>query len=131
MEDGIVLVDTSIVIDYIRSADKENTSFIKLFKQYELCISVISVFELNNGATTPQKQKDVATICENIEIIDFDYAMSQEASEIYRYLKSQNKLIEFRDILIAATALARKIKIATKNHKDFSRILNLAFIDVQ
>jgi predicted nucleic acid-binding protein len=89
-----------------------------LFNQ---CISTISVFELSNGATTIEKQQDISKIFESLEIIDFDYATAQKASEIYRYLKHQNQLIEFRDILISATALIRQIKIATKNTKHFQR----------
>ncbi len=118
MENGIVLVDTNIIIDFIRSTNKESTALLHLFNQ---CISTISVFELSNGATTIEKQQDISKIFESLEIIDFDYATAQKASEIYRYLKHQNQLIEFRDILISATALIRQIKIATKNTKHFQR----------
>jgi predicted nucleic acid-binding protein len=46
MENRRVLIDTGIVIDYLRKKNKENTKFVELFKAYDLCISVISVFEL-------------------------------------------------------------------------------------
>ena len=129
MENTRVLIDTGIVIEYLRSYDKENTEFVKLFREFDLCISVISVFELNNGATNKSKQNDINAVCRNIEIVDFDLAISKKASEIYRSLRSQNKLIEFRDILIGATAVEQQITIATKNKKHFERIPNIQIID--
>ena len=48
MENTRILIDTGIVIEYLRSYDRENTQFVKLFRKYNLCISVVSIFELNN-----------------------------------------------------------------------------------
>ena len=82
MENGRILVDTSLVIEYLRSQNRPKSSFIKLFRTNELCLSAISIFEL---------------------------------------------LIEFRDILIGATAILYNIPIATLNIKHFERIDNLQF----
>ncbi len=57
MENRRVLVDTSIVIDYLRRQDRPDTKFVKIFKDNELCLSAISIFELYNGATTTNKNK--------------------------------------------------------------------------
>lgn len=70
MENTRLLIDTGIVIEYLRSYEKENTQFVKLFREYDLCISTISVFELYNGASDENKQNDVNTICKSIEIIE-------------------------------------------------------------
>jgi len=48
---------------------------------------------------------------------------------VYLDLRRKNKLIEFRDILIASTALLFDIKIATLNRKHFDRIEKLEIID--
>lgn len=47
------------------------------------------------------------------------------ASEIYLDLRAKNKLIEFRDILIAATALQHTMPLATLNRKHFERVEGL------
>ncbi len=117
-----VLIDTSILIEYLRSQNRKVSTFVKLFKEKELCISTISIFELYNGATTESKKQDIETLCGEIEIIDFDSNIAKTASIIYRDLRSKNKLIEFRDILISATALQNELPVATLNIKHFERI---------
>jgi len=129
MEYRAVLIDTTIVIDYLRSANKPSTRFIALFKAHDLFISVITVFELLNGATTEEKRTDIKKICDTLAIIDIDVKCAEKASEIYRELKIQNKLIEFRDILIGASAIVNKFPIATLNKKHFERLSEITIID--
>ena len=102
--------------------------FIELFQKYELYISVILVFELYNGASTDSKSNDIETVCKNIEILDFDLSSAKLSSEIFRNLRSKNKLIEFRDILIGATALKNNMPIATLNKKHFIRIAGIKIL---
>ncbi len=113
------------MIEYLRSPNKQNTQFVKLFQSNELSISVISIFELYNGAKSESKKKDIEILCNEIEIIDFNFETAKLASEIYLNLRSKNKLIEFGDILIAATALQYDFIVATLNRKHFERIENL------
>jgi len=87
MENRRVLIDTSIVIEYLRSSERQKSNFIKLYKDNELIISVISVFELFNGATTEKKKQDIENICNEIETLDFDIETAKMASEIYRQLR--------------------------------------------
>jgi len=129
MENRRVLIDTGIVIEYLRKQKKENTQLVKLFKEFDLCLSVISVFELYNGAINDSKRNDIETVCKNMKIINIDLSISKKASEIYRKLRNQNKLIEFRDILIGATAIEQKISIATKNKKHFIRLPQINILD--
>ena len=125
MENRRVLIDTSIVIEYLRSQNRKISTFVKLFKDNELCLSTISIFELYNGATTESKRQDIETLCGELEIIDFDSNIAKTASVIYRDLRSKNKQIEFRDILISATAMQYELPVATLNIKHFERIENL------
>jgi tRNA(fMet)-specific endonuclease VapC len=128
MEYRAVLIDTTLVIEYLRSADKPTTRFISLFKAHDLVISVISVFELLNGATNEEKITDIRKICKGLTIIDFNFECAEKASEIYRELKTQNKLIEFRDILIGATAITNNFALATSNKKHFERLRDVILI---
>jgi len=102
---------------------------VKLFKEFDLCLSVISVFELYNGAINDKKLNDIEIVCKNLEIIGFNLSISIKASEIYRKLRSQNKLIEFRDILIGATAIEQQMSIATNNKKHYNRLPQINIIN--
>lgn len=125
MENRRILIDTSVIIDYLRSTDRQKTLFVSLFNQYELCLSVITVFELYNGAVTLSKKHDIQILCDELYIIDLNLETAKLASEIYLNLRKKNKIIEFRDILIGATAMHLDLMIATLNKKHFKRIENL------
>jgi tRNA(fMet)-specific endonuclease VapC len=55
MADKIILVDTSILIDYYRKTDKEKSVWISLVRQgYSFAISAVSKYEIYFGATSSQ-----------------------------------------------------------------------------
>ncbi len=131
MENRGILIDTSIVIEYLRSLKREKTNFIQLFQQYDLFLSVISVFELFNGAKDQSKKQDIDTIIGEVSTKNFTIETAKIASKIYLNLRKQNKIIEFRDILISATSIQYNLPIATLNIKHFERIENLQIIDIK
>jgi tRNA(fMet)-specific endonuclease VapC len=123
-----LLIDTSIIIDHFRKKDKSNTRLIERYKKYSLCISTITIFELYNGASNSNLTQDIERILKNIEIIDFNLSIALEASKIYKELLYENKMIEFRDIFIAATAIANQVPVDTLNVKHFERIKGVILI---
>ena len=80
------------------------------------------------GATTQSKKEDIFLITSNFQVLDFSEAVAYRAAEIYRQLKKENLLIEFRDIFIAATCLEFDFPILTLNKKHFQRIKGLSLI---
>jgi len=80
------------------------------------------------GATTQEKENDVRTITEDIPVLPFSDAVALKAAQLYHLLKKQNKLIEFRDIFIAATCIVNELPLATLNKKHFTRIGELRLI---
>ena len=57
MENKLVLVDTSILIDFFRKTDKENSMLVKLVKQdYIYCISAVTEYEIYTGTTLAQEE---------------------------------------------------------------------------
>ena len=55
--------------------------------------------------------------------------VAEIASSIAKKLKAENKIIEFRDIFIAATAIANNMPLTTLNIKHFNRIDDLELIE--
>ena len=120
-----MVIDTSVFIEYLRSYNKQGTIFYKLPQNISYSISAVTLFELYSGATTLTKEKDILTLTQGIVILPFDNTVATMAATIYRKLKSENKLIEFRDIFIAATCLVHNKPLVTLNIKHFSRIKEL------
>jgi predicted nucleic acid-binding protein len=128
MDNPKLLIDTSIIIDHFRKKDKINTLLLELYQNYLLHISSVTVFELYNGASSSEKVEDIELLLKNVKVLDFNSEIASVASKIYRQLISENKIIEFRDIFIASTAIVNKMPVSTLNVNHFKRIKGLRII---
>ena len=55
MADKLILVDTSILIDYYRKTDKENSVWVSLVREnYSFAVSAVSKYEIFTGANLNQ-----------------------------------------------------------------------------
>ncbi len=77
------------------------------------------------GATSPQKWLDVGILTEDIPVLPFTQKIAEKAAITYQELKKENKIIEFRDIFIAATAMVHNLPVLTRNKKHFTRVKGL------
>jgi predicted nucleic acid-binding protein len=129
MAGKIVLVDTSILIDYFRKTDKTNAVLIALFDQgFDFSISAITHYEIYSGATALQLSF-WNTILSRTTVLAFDKAVSEIAVDINNNLKRKRKQIAMADLFIAATAVANNLPLATLNKKHFDRIDGLQVIE--
>ena len=129
MANKIVLIDTSILIDYYRKTNKANSTWITLVRQeFEFAISAISKYEIYSGAT--QNQLSFwDSIFQAIAVIPFDEACVNSAVTINADLKRKRKKIDLADLFIAATAVTHNLIFDTLNKKDFDRIDQLSIVD--
>ena len=123
-----MVIDTGVFIEHIRAKDKLHTTLYLLPDTTELFISSVSMYELYMGATTVEKENDVIAITEDIQVLPFSDTVAYKAAQLYHLLKKQNKLIEFRDIFIAATCIVNELPLITLNKKHFNRIEELKFV---
>lgn len=80
------------------------------------------------GATNQQKQKDVILLTQNAIVLPFDEEVGKRAATIYHELRLSNKMIEFRDIFMAATCLTYNLPVKTLNINHFNRIKGIKFL---
>jgi tRNA(fMet)-specific endonuclease VapC len=128
LEDRRLLIDTSVVIDHFRKKNKQKSLLYELAKENILFLSAISKFEFLVGAKLTQIRQ-TKEIIGGFYISSFNSHVADVASDIAKKLKTKNKIIEFRDIFIAATAIANDMPLSTLNIKHFERIDNLELID--
>ena len=131
MADSRIVIDTSVIIDFLRKKNKLNSAFWTIKEKYECFISTITLFELQCGAKTEQHSKDIHKLRKWIETIPFDDNISEISATIFQNLRANNQLIEFRDIFIAATAISVYLCLATMNINHFERIQNLSLMNIQ
>ena len=124
-----ILVDTSVIIEFLRKDNKEKSWLWRLQENFICFISSITLFELLSGAKTDKHIEDIGKITKWIETIEFDDEIATTAALIFRNLKQRNQLIDYRDIFIAATAKNHHLKLATLNVNHFERIEGLILIE--
>lgn len=123
------MIDTSILIDFYRKTDKNNSVWIELVKQnYQFAISAITKYEVFSGASEGQL-KFWNDVLQAIIIIPFDETTVDHAVVINSALKSKRKQIALADLFIAATAVSHNLPFATLNRKHFDRIVGLIIIE--
>jgi predicted nucleic acid-binding protein len=129
MENAIVCLDTSVLIDYYRKKDKSTTLFYKLTEQYTVfAVSAITEYELYIGNSEEQNEF-WNNFFLKITILPFDTESVKQSIAIYKQLKIKNKLIDIPDIMIAGTVLKNGLPFATLNRKHFERIGELKIIN--
>jgi predicted nucleic acid-binding protein len=128
MADKIIMVDTSILIDFYRKTDKENSTWIALVRLgYKFVISSITKYEIYSGASSTQLSF-WNKVLQAVDVIPFDEAAVDSAVEINAVLKKKRKQIDLADLFIAATAINGGFALATLNKKHFERIDSLTII---
>jgi tRNA(fMet)-specific endonuclease VapC len=123
MED--ILIDTDIVIEYLRSTEKSSTELIKLLQRYDVLLSSISEFELYLGAKTERHQNDLEMLFSEVEVIPFDFGCGKIAANIWIDLQLTHQHLEIKDIFIASIAIHNDVWLRTFNEKHFKGIEKL------
>ena len=118
-----ILVDTNIIIDFLRKRDKKHTIFYELFSQEENkpVICFITISELWAGKSMEEKQtrKFVEELIKGCEILEPNIEIAKLSGEI---LRKTNYSISLQDAQISAYSLYYNLPILTLNKKDFLKI---------
>jgi predicted nucleic acid-binding protein len=124
----MLLIDTSVLIEYFRKLKKDETFFYKLAETHTaFCISTITKYEILVGSNAQQDgfwQK----LFESIPAIPFDDAAAMETVLIRKEMKAKSENLGFEDMAIAATARKKGLSLPTLNEKHFKKIANLNLV---
>lgn len=119
-----ILIDTSVVIDFLRRKDREKTLLYTLVQdKYQLYVSIITHTELYAGKSVWEKKEareDLQTLFSGITILPLQEEISKKAGGIKAHYNSN-----LLDAIIAASALTHKLHVVTLNVKDFKKIKGL------
>ena len=121
------ILDTDIS-SYLIRGDHETVTK-KFSELYDSCaISSITAAELQYGArkrNNKQLTQKVKAFCNLVEIIPWDEDAAKAYVKLRVELETSGTLIGNMDMLIAASALARKAVLVTNNTEHFSRVKDL------
>lgn len=126
---GNALVDTSVIIDFLRSKDKTESHFYKAQEKYEsLYVSMITRSELYSGRSvweSKKAKKDLLITFESVSILNFTEDIADLAGKI-----RSTYGVDLIDAIIAATAIQNQIPLMTINTKHFKMIKGLELVKI-
>lgn len=111
-----ILIDTDILIDFLRGREDARSYLLEISKNHHPCCSVITIAEIYAGMRKSEEEK-TTVLLDSLIVISITEEIAKIAGEFKRETKIQN--LELDDCLIAATALAEKAILATKNSKHY------------
>ena len=117
--ENIAIVDTSVLIDFYRKINKNNSFFFHLANKFQgYGVSVVTHYEIFIGG----KNLFFENLFNDFIIFPYSLSLNDSAIKIKLDLKKKRKSIEFQDLIIAATALSHNLPLATLNQKHFEPI---------
>lgn len=123
------ILDTNICIYTIKQKPEKVFERFKELKLGEVCISTITLAELQYGVTKslrPDKNQSALNhFLIPLEIVNFDTAATIEYGKIRSQLEKEGQPIGSLDTLIAAHAKSLNLILVTNNVREFSRIEEL------
>jgi tRNA(fMet)-specific endonuclease VapC len=125
------LLDTDVLIAFLRGRNPEIKANIKKFLDQDIPVymSLISLGELSLGAfksENPPKNLFLVNMLKNeIDLLDLTEDTVMLYGEIEAVLEKAGQVIGDFDVLIACTAIARKLTLVSGNERHFQRIVTL------
>ena len=127
------MLDTNAVIMGIRHHDWPIFQKIKAHTGKDLCISVITLAELEYGIRKSSQpavtRMGVYMFLAGIPVIDFDAEAAKHFGDIFGDLELKHMRISDRDTMIAAHARSLGYTLVTNNTREFSRVEGLLIED--
>lgn len=121
-----VVVDTDVVIDFLRINSGLFLELLELQKkrELELYLSSITLMELFAGEMETSESTELAKLLVNLKIVSFDQELAEYTGKIKRGKRLQ---VHFADFIIGATSLYLDAKLATRNRSHFKEIGKIRF----
>lgn len=110
------LIDTDILIDFLRGKESARKYLLKLSEDSPLYCSVITIAEIHAGMRKSEEGK-TTVLLDSLFTIPVTEEIAIIAGRLKREVKSHS--LELDDCLIAATALIEKSVLATRNSKHY------------
>lgn len=127
------LLDTNIVIYFMKDQYPQLTRKLYTFHPSELLISSVTVFELEYGAEKSKwgqrTRNNLAKFLAPFTILPFESADAIAAGRIRGYLEKNGTKIGPYDVQIAGQALIRGLTVVTHNTGEFKRVPGLKMED--
>jgi tRNA(fMet)-specific endonuclease VapC len=126
---GLVVVDTDLVIDFLRGKGPGAALVRELIIGHSLRVTAITAFELRVGVDFLERGEDILRLMRSRTFL-LDPRSALRAGEVAATLKRAGKDIGLADCLQAGICLNFGLPFATRNRNHFNRVEGLRLFDV-
>jgi tRNA(fMet)-specific endonuclease VapC len=123
------LLDTNACVDYLIGRYPKVVARIQGSSPDDLCLSSVVVAELRYGADHSARRRTnhgrIDALLDEIECLDFDLRAAASYGRVRAQLEAAGTPIGPNDMLIAAHALSRGLRVVTDNVAEFRRVKGL------
>jgi predicted nucleic acid-binding protein len=110
----MTLVDTSVVIDYLRSGDAK---LLGLFQSLPGAICGVTRAEVLHGARNPADRARVLAVLDAFPLVPIPDAMWDSVGDLLAVLRSGGVTVPFNDAMIAAVAVSLGVELWTRDNQ--------------
>jgi len=125
-----IVIDTDILIDLLRNKTYAIRKIKELEKNEELATTDINAFEIYFGAyNSGDRERNIISakgLLRNLTIFHTEEDIMETAGRIFAERRARGKMIEIRDLLIAAITLQNGCRLLTNNRGHFEGIEGLS-----
>ncbi len=126
-----MLLDSDVLIDYLRGREPARTVLRNLFATGRLQTSVVNQFELLAASRQTTAQLEAVTnLLGTLKIIGLDSESAFAAGAIRRDLSAGGVDIGMADCLIAGIALTHSLPLVSRNRRHFARVPQLHLVEL-
>jgi tRNA(fMet)-specific endonuclease VapC len=127
------LLDTNVLSDFARG-ERAVMARLRQEAPLQLAVSVITKMEVEYGLARnpgllPRVREAMRVLLATISVLPFEREDARVAAHLRASLNSQGTPIGAYDLLLAACALRRGLKIVTHNAREFVRVSGLGLED--
>lgn len=126
------LLDTNVLSDFARG-ERAVMARLRQEAPLQLAVSVITEMEveygLANPGLAPRVREAMRVLLTTISVLPFEREDARVVAQLRASLNSQGTPIGAYDLLLAACALRRGVKIVTHNAREFVRVGGLGLED--
>lgn len=122
---GLVVVDTDLIIDFLRGREDGAKLVVGLIAERRFRTTAITAYELRLGTDFLDRRDRIMRLLRS-RTLPLDTRAAIHAGAVYSALRADGQPIGYRDTLIAGTCLRFDVPLATRNDRHFGRVDDLA-----
>jgi len=123
IKDGVI-VDTSVLIDFLKGSEKAAKEVTKLFQSNRAVLTGIIIAELMQGIKKAGEEERIAELLTAVNILEISTPLWIETGRLSSSLRKKGINLPLTDTAIAALAIKNNLTLYTFD-KHFAQVPNL------